>query len=256
MRPDSKYQNWWQAAWREREGLLKEKFGETSPPGVVTSFDWDDIDLRIPGACALHFPPDGSSRSQWLTMSHGLTQPIEPAVVDPDTVSGYGYEFGFLTAEKHAWCADALWQLLTYLKQSGSFIERGHRVPMWFSEGASGNLFPKLGKPESDERSPIGKIRALLFWPYMRHPAGFTTSTGYFSVLIGTTITQAEWELAKATSSAHLLLLLFRLGIGQTSDVSRDSAHVTADGKTQWRTIESLSEDEVNAMLLEFCQMH
>jgi hypothetical protein len=56
----------------------------------------------------------------------------------------------------------------------------------------------------------------------LRGPSSFGTSVGSFQLLIGTTITEAEWAFAKEHSSKHLMLLLFRCGIGQISDLARD----------------------------------
>lgn len=181
------YRDWWESAWSEREALFKTVFGETSPPGKVISFNWDDFELRIPGACALVFPPAQGHRHEWLTISHGLSQPLEPPQPGrTDIPSGYGYEFGFLTNAKETWCHQALWQLMTYLKQSGNNIDRGHRVPIWFSLKQESSYIVTLGKYQSDATvQPFGDMRAVVFWPYMAHPAGFDTSTGYFSVLLG-----------------------------------------------------------------------
>jgi hypothetical protein len=78
---------WWEKSFKEREELLRERFGETEPPGYVISFSWDDPDLIIPGACALCFPPQGADRHHWLYLGHWLTQPLEhkiPALPEDD----------------------------------------------------------------------------------------------------------------------------------------------------------------------------
>jgi hypothetical protein len=244
------YQAWWERVWGERHQLLTTVFGETSPPGMVVSFSWDDFNLMIPGACAMEFPPSGAGRPEWLTISHGLSQPLQPAKKSSSPgVSGYGYEFGFLTRSKESWCSGALYQLLTYLKESKKGIARGHRVPVFFSKSCESSYKSTLGIPGSTEAT-FGEMRALLFWPYMAYPSGFDTSTGYFSILVGTTITQAEWELAKASSSSHLLLLLFEARIGQISDLARRT--LTNDEKWQkrWDEINKLSQDQADEMLL------
>jgi hypothetical protein len=88
-------------------------------------------------------------------------------------------------------------------------------------------------------------MRALLFWKYGLQPKPLWTSTGYFDILIGTTISQNEWQLAKETSSAHVVLLLTRAGIGQVSALRRQT--VTADPRwsEEWEEICRLPEEEV-----------
>jgi len=244
---------WWQATWTERERLLKDTFGETAPNGEVHSFRWDNLDSLIPGGCALVFPPVLPERPDWLTISHGLTQPLNPPATYPSNdASGYGYEFGFLNKSHASWCRDALWLLMTYLRQSRSSIERGHRLPMWFSPDTNHSHMVNLGKPpQTKDTNPFGGMRAIIFWPYMSYPAGFTTSTGYFSILVGTTITESEWELAKATSSSHLLLILFEAGIGQASYLSRASITDCDIWRKRSEEIRDLPSNVVDEMLLD-----
>ena len=188
----------------------------------------------------------------WLTLTHGLTQPLSP---DQDRgrsqPSGYGYEFGFLTRQRATWPVGALGHLITYLKQSGKPITRGHRVPMWFYSKAGDEIASVLGKvqPISSERL-ASKMKAVVFWPHMSYPGGFSTSTGYFTALIGTTITQEEWDMAKATSSAHLLLLLFKAGIGQISDLQRSTVTDHDAWRKEWDTIGRFSPEEADRLLI------
>ena len=248
------YQRWWEEKWGERELLLRSVFGETDSLNSVISFYWDDFDLEIPGACAMVFPPKPGQREHWLALSHGLTQPESPQDVrGQDEPSGYGCEFAFTTPEKADWAPDALQLLLTYLKQSARAIERGHRLPFWFFRDSSQNLVGEIGKVDRREgRSPVGEMRALIFWPDMSHPSGFDTSTGFFSILVGTTITEKEWQLAKGTSSAHLLLMLFTAGVGQLSDLNRPSVATETTLRTEWERISSLPEEAAEKELLRF----
>ena len=250
-------QQWWEEKWKEREDILRSVFGETYPPGMVTSFFWDDFDSMVPGGCALVFPPRTPFRENWLVITHGLTQPLSAKeVAGVDMPSGYGYEFGFLANDNPAWAPEALQQLLTYVMQSGTPIERGHRVPMGFFPHASNIITPELGKiPEEANHHPLGEMRAVLFWPYMSYPRGFSSSTGYFSILLGTTITQTEWNMAKATSSAHLLLLLFKAGIGQISDLLRPTVTNKKRWASEWQSIRCLPEEEVEQLLLEYATL-
>lgn len=251
LKPD---ENWWRLTWKERETLLQSHFGVPFPSGQVTGFFWDNPEIMIPGACAMTFPPKCPQRIDWLTISHGLTQPLEIHKSDStDLASGYGYEFGFLTREHSPWCAHALYLILTYLQERKRSIDRGSRVPMWFSQDNENTPAVNLGTvPHDVPIPPLGLMRAMLFWPYMLYPGGFDTSTGYFSILLGTSITEEEWDMAKSTSSSHLLLLLFEAGIGQVCDINRRSIIEQSQWRKRWREIQSLSGDQTDDLLLEY----
>ncbi|MGE5192956.1 MAG: hypothetical protein ACM3U2_10670, partial [Deltaproteobacteria bacterium] len=107
--------SFWARTWREREDEVRRRFGPTEPPGYVTSFSWDTI--RLPGACALTFPPTEGGmernlgwhrRSDWLQMTLGLTQPFDEKQVRTErsagkTHSSFGFELGFVTAQQSSW---------------------------------------------------------------------------------------------------------------------------------------------------------
>ncbi len=248
---EDRYRLWWEKSFKEREELLRERFGQTDPPGYVNSFSWDDPELIIPGACALCFPPQSADRHHWLYLGHGLTQPLGPQPPIPGRWSGYGCEFGIVARDKSPWAVEILYQLMTYWKSAGATIGIGHRVPVaFFDRNSGGQVQPKLGMVhDSDPVPPVGEMRALLFWKYGLQPTPLWTNTGYFDILIGTTITQSEWQMTRETSSAHVLLLLSRAGIGQESELER--ATVTADPRwaVEWDEIRALPDDEVLRLL-------
>ena len=245
------FRSWWERTFREREVVLHDRFGPTEPPGVVTAFSWSDINLIIPGACALCFPPEALGRPHWLCLSHGLTQPDEPQPPVPGQWSGYGCEFGIATREKSPWATEILYQLLTYWKSEGLPIGPGARVPLaFFGQDSPSTIQPRLGMIEGDEPTPpIGEMRALLFWQYRCQPKPLWTSTGYFDLVIATTITQEEWDFAKETSSAHLMLLLERAGIGQLSDLHRSSLTSDPRWQAELETVRSLAEEQALNLL-------
>lgn len=241
-----RYEDWWNATWAQRESLLKATYGETDPPNTVVPFEWENIEVRVSGGCALIFPPTEQTDSQWLTVTHGLTQPQDQNMeVSPDLPSAYGYEFGIISGTRERWVCDALWQVLTYVRQGNAIIKRGHRVPVWFA----GKEQFVLGKNSTNDRA-LGEMRALLFWPHMKYPAGFDCSTGYFSILIGTLITEQEWKLARETSSVHLLLLLFEAGVCQLSDRFRTCLTQQATFRAAFDRISVMREEEVHQELL------
>jgi hypothetical protein len=251
FQPRNEEQLWWQTAWQEREAFLRRQFGETCPPQAVFPFSWNRIDLIVPGGCALVFPPSGHERSSWLHLSLGLTQPLCLSdVVGSDAPSGYGWEFGVLTSENNSWPLGVLFEVMTYLKESNNRIDVGHRVPMVFYKNGDG-IQPALRDVEdADEQEPIGDVRAMLFWRYLQSSQRFVTSTGHFGILIGTAITGEEWEMAKVSSSTHLLLLMLRAGIGQVSDLSRSTVTTNPRWAEEWEVIRQYTQQEAEHALL------
>ena len=133
----------WERTWQERQDEICRVFGPTWPPETVAAFSWDDFP-RIPGACALRFPPTEGS-------------------------------------------GDPLVQL--------------------------------------------------------------ATSTGKFLVLVATGITAREWELAKETTTAHVLLHLCRAGIAQRTTPDRACLLANPRWQEEWTEIEKLAPEECEAEL-------
>jgi hypothetical protein len=94
-------------------------------------------------------------------------------------------------------------------------INEGDRVPMSFYSDAQGRVRPLLGIGPDPSGAPVGAMRALIFWRYLVLKRLLDTSTGYFRILMATTITEREWSLAKETSFFHLMLLMHRANVGQ-----------------------------------------
>ncbi len=140
---------------------------------------------------------------------------------------------------------------MTYCKMDEARIAVGHRVPLaFFDRNSEGKPQPGLDLfQDRDPVPPVGEMRALLFWRYALQPTPLWTTTGYFEILIGTTITQTEWQMIKETSSARVMLLLSRAGIGQESDLERKT--VTADPRwaLEWDEIRRLPDEEVLRLL-------
>jgi hypothetical protein len=245
---------WWERTWRERESLLVKTFGEMIPPNTVRAFYWDDIAVRIPGGCAMTFSMNYNARVAFLTLGHGLTQPISSREMHSvDNRSGYGWEFGVVTDDNNEWRFDILYQLMTYVRQSGHRIESGHRVPFSFFRTSNGQLSAALGKPSAlDDARRLSDIASMVFWPLATLSRDLVTSTGRFGILIGTTISAVELDLAKQTSSAHLILLLYRSGIGQLSNPSRGPVINSAEGRRNWAEIKSLPVTEVECQLRSY----
>jgi hypothetical protein len=249
--PDSDSE-FWHRTWRERENEVRRAFGETDPPATVVSFSWDDI--RLPGACALAFPPTSSSnadaepRDHWLYLTLGLTQPLDAEQVRRERAAGKRYsargvELGILTGTRADWAPGALYLYLSAITE-GDMINWGDRFAFGFHQTADGELSVFTGHPDKAGVREVGDIRAMVFWKYLSPRGTFVTSTGNALILIGTGITADEWQLCQATTTAHVLLLLCRAGIGQKTDPTRKSLLADPRWAEEWRRIESLTPEQ------------
>lgn len=251
----SNFERWWERTWRERMEAYELAFGATEPPGMVTSYSWDEP-FRLPSACALTYPraeatqsPSRPARDHWLYVTQGLSQPGDPEEVKAaraagNDYSGYGVEFAVLTEQKCRWSLDVLYYFLSY-QTDGEEIAWGHRFPFGFFQAEDGNWKPYTGSLEKLGQPPVGELRAMLFWPYFSLSTPLLTSTGKFDILVATGITQDEWDAAKATSTAHIVLLLCRAEIGQKTLPQRTSVLRDPRWEHLWQGISKQSEDEV-----------
>ena len=258
---DSWDQTFWERTWRERSEAVRRAYGETDPPETVCAFSWQDR-IRCPGACALALPPVQSSRDpvrhgreHWLYLTLGLSQPLDERQVQAERAAGrkysaLGIEFAFVTTAKSPWANDALYYFITYMTE-GEVIRWGDRFPMLFHD-RRGTLAVLTGDATGIDISPVGKLRAVLFWPYLFPDWELTTSTGKFMVLVATGITQAEWELAQQTTTVHLLLLLCRAGIGQCTIPDRACLLEDPRWRSQWQSIERMPAEECQQELRGF----
>lgn len=250
MTDDKAFQEWWATTWREKEDIIVTSYGTEKPTSVI-AYDWDDIDLRIPGACAMQFGPLPKNMMRHIVTSYGLSQPIGPeAVVSPQAPSGDGYEIAFASSGPAPWAIGLIGQLLTYVRESSASIGRGHRLPVWFRNSREGFL----GKPE-DGDVPFGEMHWIVVWPDFGNPGGFDSSTGYFNVYFCTTITTEEWAFAKKTSSAHIVLLLAELGYYQTSELNRKDAITDLANNDRLQRIAKLSTEQAERELFERFRM-
>ena len=241
--------SWWQWTFDERREALEAVFGPSRPPGspehYVLTFKWDDVD--IPGGSCLVFPPQTDvapprePHDDWLYVSLGLTQPRRPrkgARVGP----GYASEFAVLVRDAADWVAPVIRKLMWYVRARRPIVA-GDRMPFGFERLPGGAVEATIGEIVTGNNAVVGEMRALLFWPILSNRSVFTTSTGPFQLLVATAITGAEWELAKALSTEHLLLLLHRAGIGQCSDPMRRSVTSVPELEDELRRVHQLTPD-------------
>jgi hypothetical protein len=232
---------WWSRTWEERRDEIEAAVGPIQ--GEVVSFSWQPTP-RIPGACALTIPPV-ARRREWLYLSMGVSQPRSESQdracrTRGETHSGFGYELGVLTSEAASWAPELLYELITYFTEPpASPLGCGDRIA--FGQYAvDGVRHVFVGGVDIE---PIGELRGLLVWPYRQRPH-FLTSTGKADLLIATGITEGEWSLAKEMSSQHLILLLARCGVGQTTDLARRCVCQSVEAMAAWSDIKTLTADE------------
>lgn len=247
----------WERTWAERSEAVGLAFGGTAPPGEVYSFSWED-EIRCPGACAIAFPPVGASRDpirherpDWLYLTLGLSQPLDREQVERERAAGksyssHGIEFAFVVERESSLALFALKNFIEY-QTDGEQIEWGHRFPFGFYLDENGERQSFTGPGWDHGFEPVGEIRAVLFWPLLHPDAVLQTSTGKFLILVATGITAAEWDFAKRTTSAHMLLLLVRAGIGQRTMPDRGCLLNEPRWQEVARFIEGMTPQECEA---------
>jgi hypothetical protein len=244
---------WWEAKWTEQEDALFSAFGPSHPvdsaEGYVTSFNFADVPL--PGACVYTFRPnegsaagDRESRKQWLYMTHGLSQwPSASAMAEArsrgNRLAGGGVEYALVFDEASDWAPGLLRWVMKYVHGQRP-INAGDRVPFQFESLEPGDVRWAIGVSDAGDPCAADDTQALVFWRYLSPFGSFTSPFGEFEMRVATTITAPEWELAKATSSCHLLLLLEWAGIGQRSVPGRPSVTERPGWEEEWTMLGTL----------------
>jgi hypothetical protein len=245
---------WWETTWRERENAIQEAFGPShpvdAPQGYVNSPDL--MESGLPGACVYTFRPFAEThgsrelRDYWMYVTHGLTQFLSRSDMAAERAKGNrlsrsGFEFAMLFDEPVYWVTGLLRWMMSY-SQGPTPLGVSHRVPFQFHSLEPKDVRWAIGVPDEGDPPQVGATRAIIFWRYLSPFSSFTTSTGAFTIRVGTTISGEEWELAKAQTSAHLLLLLQWAGIGQRSIPNRPSVTDRDGWQDAWGEIRSLTE--------------
>lgn len=257
-----KDREWWAITWAERRLVIADTYGESHPPGTdlgtVAAFPADmRKGARVPEACVLVFRPEPKAkRPHWTYMTLGLSQPLAPhedgvdqTTVESPRLSRTGVEVAFVTKDAKYWGPFALFQIARYVLDSKEPIRPGARLPFRFirpsGPGADRDaILTALGMVPPNHTG-VGDMASLLFWPALDRDGPFVTSTGRFDLLVGTAITGPEWDLAKATSSVHLLLLLVKMGNGQKTEALRKCLSLDPKAMAEWEKIKGLTRDQV-----------
>jgi hypothetical protein len=263
---------WWEDSWTEREDAMWEIYGPSHPVGAaegyVTSYDWADVPL--PGACCYTFPPrpvdavrQVPAQAHWIYGTHGLAQwgtreEMALARQEGDRLSGPGYEFAIIVDQAAPWAPGLLRSLMAYDQKQraagGWGMRPGDRMPFQFEAIEEDDTRWMRGGASDDANAASDGTRSLMFWRYLCAFGTITTSTGSFELRVATTITGEELQLAKATSSCHLLLLLEWAGVGQRSVPGRACATQRPGWELAWADIAKLPFDETKRRLGELAK--
>ena len=224
----------WTLRWYERGKSVRAVLGDTFEPGMVHSFSWQDFVL--PGACAMTFKPSLDHGNSWLYMTLGLTQPLRA------TDKAFTWEFCIRTKQKVSWPVDLLYQLLSQWLWEKGDMGFGYHLPFTFFVGHDGNLWASISESVGDCEA-VGTIRGIHLWADASR-IRFRTSADQFSLLTAVGVTEDEDRLAVATTPAHLMLMLRRMGVRQICDPYRQSVLSMPGAVDQWRRIERMAHDE------------
>lgn len=209
----------------------------------------------IPDGEVLAFPPDPDDerRPGWLFVTSGLSNPPH----DLKTHGRYlGQELAIEAASFGEWPVRLLLQLAAYAHLvCEREIRVGDRIPCCFARRRRFLLGPAHGDPIPALQLPFGMSRttetaAAIVWPIDTLEPWTLPTPGdrdQLQLLRLTTITTAELDLARSTSSAHLLLLLERLGPGRVSDPFRTCSTRAEGFAKAWAELDGLSEEEATA---------
>lgn len=248
-KPGVNQELWFKRTWEERHTELVRIFGPLKAPdlpeGWVYRFEWEELGLG--GACAMCFPPSGE-RGHWLYVTHGLTQPenadeVKAKQAAGDPRSGYGLELALALPESASWAPPLLMQMMAHVTQ-GNVIEAGTRLAVAGKQGEKGP------EPWYEAGRGVPNISFwALYWPLLDGPKEYQTATGTFRILALTLVTPEEFVLARKTSTAHMLLLLLRAGMGQVSRPGRPT--LTRDPKWAelWNSIAAMDAAAVTRAL-------
>jgi hypothetical protein len=249
----------WERTWQERADAIKLAYGDTEPPDSVYSFSLTDR-LLCPGACALALPPCLASRdprrhprTDWLYLTMGLSQPLDKEQLQAERATGrsysaHGFELGFVVPDRATWPIHALDGFVSHITD-GVNIKWGDGFAFGFTQEPNGSIAGFTGRPEELGVPPLGNIRAVLFWRYLFPDWEFLTSTWKFMVLVATGITALEWQLAKETTTAHLMLLLHRCGIGQHTCIDRPCLLEDPRWQIEWKKIKGRDPEDCDREL-------
>lgn len=253
--------DWYNESWNERCDVLDGVLGISQPPGrdagQVLSFNLDNAedfpDAKIKRAVCNILPPrrppeveERFQRNHWAFLTIGLSQPDEepPADRPGDAPSAAGRELVIILDEPALWAAELLRTLMVFTTTRQP-IEVGVRMRFGFYTMEDGALSWFIGTPEGNSVQPADGTAGLIFWPWLFPANTFTTSTGRFQLLAATTITENEWELARQTSTAHLMLLLCELGLAQRCIPARACSTDHPGFGTEWPGIAELPVEDV-----------
>ena len=225
--------SWWTNKWKEREALVRDRFGESVPANSVISYSWPKDEVLLPGACCVQFPPNQVINS-WLSMSIGLTQPLD------QNTPGRKWEFCILTDGLEQWPTELIYQIMLHFLKSNDPIENGYWLPVEFHFNLNKDIVANL----SNEASALGHMSGIYLWENLDIP-DFLPSTGAFRLMTIIPATKSEDRLSQETSPAHLILLFRQLNLKLVADPTRPDILALPGSNELWSRIKNMHLNKV-----------
>jgi len=213
------WQEWFEAAWREREeSIYGSLFGELGP-GIYpldfemfsSIFNCTEVDPRWLHIGVFESPPN-DSRSNWLYVSSGLSNAWEADHPDPHSWSGLGAELLMQCTVQSPWALSLVRKLAAYqlLLSIGKF--GGKTLDYWdrIRQGSAIN-------------GATSNLDAVFFAPSSGFPSAQQLLSGKFEFLQVIGVTSAELDFGQTNGYETLYEKLIAAGVVPIIDVERAS---------------------------------
>jgi hypothetical protein len=218
--PTSEWQEWFEAAWADREERLYPSLFGTMPNNIYPlgpdAFEGmsrsDEIDPRWFTVGVIECQPN-EKRASWLYVSSGLSNAWEADAPDPDSLSGLGCEFVLQTAEQAQWALFLLRRMVAFnlCLAHGRFPGKSE-LQLWAR-------IP-LRAPIDGRSSPL---TFLLLAPMTGCEGNHQIPSGYFQFLNFIGVTEDEAAVAREHGGDRLYRNLLEKGAAPITRPERKS---------------------------------
>ena len=186
--PSSHCDDWFEAAWAEREdGVYARDFGYLGPgiypldTDVFKRLGGTAVDPRWLTIGAFESPPN-EGRNNWVYVTSGLSNAWEAETPDPTAWSGLGFEFLIQCKSQSAWALALVRNLAAYQLMLAT-DQLGEREPLGFWDRTG------VGASIDFEQSAM---KALLFVPAPNFSGVRQIASGKFEYLQAVGLTPEE----------------------------------------------------------------
>jgi hypothetical protein len=220
---------WFEEIWRDREErVYTELFGPL--PGSVIPLKIEALRAILgPNATIndewLHFAvieiAPNDKHPDWLYVTSAFSQPWkieDPAELNRDGISGFGYELLVRSPERAGWAVDVLHRLTAY--QIGVYYElmRGKLFDYYDWMPLNGPISPRV---------PNSPVRGMFITHPLDFEEHFELRSGRASFLQIVGITGAELAFGLYQGMSRLERVLYEQGVAPTTDPARASIQLS-----------------------------